>query len=493
MSSSAQHMDAIGPLSIVVVGASGDLARRKIIPALFALYSQNFLPASFHVFGFARSPMSNEEFRQKVTENLTCRYVPQSSCADRMNEFLARCEYVSGQYDSADSFLDLFEALKKREGGRPTNRLYYMAIPPSVFVDVARSLGRAGLVACGPTEHWSRVVIEKPFGRDRESSDVMARELAAVFGEKQIYRIDHYLGKEIIQDLLALRFANTIFQPLWNRECIESVHITWKEDFGIGDRGGYFDPFGIIRDVMQNHLVQILSLLAMEEPDSLDSHDVRNGKVAVLRSIPPLAMDDVVIGQYRGRTAGPARARAYTEEHGVPADSVTPTFAAAALRVNNPRWKDVPFFLQAGKALDARRTEVRIRFRPQTRNLFASVLPQLPSNELVIRVQPDEAIFFRILNKVPGLRLSLVESELNLKYESAFRELIPDAYECLLLDALQGDKSLFIRNDELAAAWDIFTPVLHELERVRLQPEPYEFGSRGPAAADALMARKGAR
>ena len=489
MPSNRNILDVDKPLSLVIVGASGDLAQKKIIPALFALYSQQYLPRDVNIFGFARTPLGDDEFRNKVVENLTCRYVPGESCADWMNAFLSHCHYVAGHYDSTDSFLDLFQVMKKHEGGRVANRLYYMAIPPSVFIDVVRSLGSAGLVSCGPAAGWARIVIEKPFGRDRASSDLMAKELSQVSGERDIYRIDHYLGKEIIQNLMVLRFANTIFEPLWSHEHIESVQITWKENFGIGGRAGYFDQFGIIRDVMQNHLIQIASLIAMEEPSSLGPQFVRDEKVRVLKSIAPVTLDDLVVGQYKGAVQGKTRVPAYAEEQGVPPGSITPTFAAAVLKVNNSRWRGVPFFIKAGKGLDARCSEIRIQFRPHARNIFSEIRPALPSNALVIRVQPDEAIYFRIVNKQPGLKLELVDTDLDLKYVSTFRELIPEAYEALLLDALRGDKSLFIRNDELAAAWDVFTPALHALEHNGVRPEVYAFGSGGPAAATALAAR----
>ncbi len=489
------HHNAVprDPLSIVIVGASGDLAQRKILPALFALFCQDYLPERWNIFGFSRTAMSTEAFREKARENLACRYVPQQSCAEWMDRFLARCHYVSGQYDSPGSFLDLFAALHPLEGGRPANRMYYLAIPPSVFLSVAHALGGAGLIGCEGDGRWSRVVIEKPFGWDRESSDRMATDLARVFTEDQIYRIDHYLGKEIVQNLMVLRFANTVFHPLWSRETIESVQISWKENIGIGNRGGYFDSFGIIRDVMQNHLVQILALLAMEEPARFDPQHVRDEKVKALRAVPPLTLDQLVVGQYAGKEKDGIRLPAYTEEPGVPRDSITPTYAAAALRVENERWRGVPFLVRAGKALDQRLSEIRILFRGGKKDIFADQLPVLPQNQLVIRVQPDEAIYFRIVNKVPGLKLHLEESDLNLRYQSAFKQNIPDAYECLLLDALEGDKSLFIRSDELAASWDIFTPALHALEQRRVRPDPYRFGSPGPESAARLAEKCGAR
>jgi glucose-6-phosphate 1-dehydrogenase len=487
--SNRNGLDAGKPLSIVILGASGDLAQKKIIPALFALYSQEHLPKDVNIFGFARTALSDDEFRKKVVENLTCRYVPGKSCADWMNQFLARCHYVAGQYDSTDSFLDLFQVMKQHEGGAIANRLYYLAIPPSIFIDVVHSLGGAGLVSCGPALGWSRIVIEKPFGRDRASSDRMAKELSQVSGERDIYRIDHYLGKEIVQNLMVLRFANTIFEPLWSREHIESVRITWKENFGIGGRAGYFDQYGIIRDVMQNHLIQIASLIAMEEPSSLGAQFVRDEKVRVLKSISAVTLDDLVVGQYKGAVKGSTRLPAYAEEPGVPPGSITPTFAAAVLKINNDRWQGVPFFIKAGKGLDTRVSEIRIQFRPKARNIFSDIRPALPDNALVIRVQPDEAIYFRIVNKQPGLKLELVDTDLDLKYVSTFSEPIPEAYEALILDALRGDKGVFIRNDEVAAAWDIFTPALHELEEKAIKPELYDFGGTGPAAADALAAR----
>lgn len=486
---SQNGLDTDKPLSLVILGASGDLAQKKIIPALFALYSQQHLPKDVNIFGFARTRLNDEEFRKKVVENLTCRYVPGESCAEWMDAFLSRCHYVAGQYDSVDSFHDLSKVMKQGEGGGIANRLYYLAIPPSIFIDVVRSLGRAGLVSCESCPGWSRIVIEKPFGRDRESSDLMTNELSQVSNEQDIYRIDHYLGKEIIQNLMVLRFANTIFEPLWNRANVESVRITWKENFGIGDRAGYFDQFGIIRDVMQNHLIQIASLIAMEEPSSLGSQFVRDEKVRVLKCIDPVTIDNLVVGQYKGTVRGKTRVPSYAEEPGVPPGSITPTFAAAVLKINNNRWHGVPFFIKAGKGMDARVSEIRIQFRPTARNIFSEIRPTLTDNALVIRVQPDEAIYFRIVNKQPGLKLELVDTDLNLKYVAAFHEPIPEAYEALLLDALRGDKSMFIRNDEVAAAWDIFTPVLHELEERAIKPELYEFGGRGPTSTDALAAR----
>lgn len=474
-------MRNLDPLSIVVVGASGDLARKKIYPALFALFSQGYLPPLFHIFGLARSDFSHEGFRTRVAEHLTCRYEPRHACQDRMQEFLSRCYYVRGAYDSRDTFLDLFSLMSELETGAPTHRLYYLAIPPSVFMDVARSIGNAGFVSCDPGRPWSRVVIEKPFGRDRASSDQLTREMAQVFTEEQTYRIDHYLGKEVVQNLLVLRFANRVFEPLWNRDHIESVRIDWCEDLAVGERGGYFDPFGIIRDVMQNHLLQILSLVTMEQPLGTDAHNVRNRKVEVLRKIAPPGLRDMVLGQY---TAGSLRGVShpgYTEEPSVPRHSLTPTYAETVLCIDTPRWQGVPFTLRAGKGLQKRGSEVQIRFRQPRDNIFCRPNGCPPANQFILRIQPDEGMHLRVLTKEPGLTVKLAETDLNLRYQAAFpTQTIPDAYECLLLDVMEGDKNLFIRSDELAAAWDIFTPVLHEMEARSIRPLPYPFGSEGP-------------
>jgi len=470
------------PLNIIVVGASGDLARKKVFPALFALYCQGLLPRSWAVFGFARSAFSHQQFRDRIAERLSCRYAPGASCEEKTAEFLSRCFYCEGAYDAPDAFLNLYTLMREKEGGVATNRMFYLAVPPSVFLDVATALGGAGLVQCGARAPWSRIVIEKPFGKDRASSDALTRQLAEVFTEEQTYRIDHYLGKELIQNLMVLRFANLVFEPVWNNAYIERVNIDWKEDIGVEGRGGYYDNYGIIRDVVQNHLLQILALIAMERPVDTEPRHIRDEKVRVLRAISPVALNDVLIGQYVAAPAGAAAHCAYVAEEGVPENSLTATYAALVLRVQNERWAGVPFFVKAGKALDERISSVRIRFKSLTGNIFCED-PNggcLAPNELCLRIQPDEALSLSIVNKEPGLRISLARSDLNLRYQTAFRGEIPDAYERLLLDVIHGDKSLFIRADELVAAWDIFTPVLHEIEKERIRPRPYPFGSQGP-------------
>lgn len=466
------------PVAIIVLGASGDLAKKKTFPAIFSLFYHGLLPTHFVLYGFARRSMSNDEFRTLIETTLTCRVIDGERCAEKMADFLPRCFYHQGNYADASTFSTLDLVLKHDfEHDHPrSNRLYYLAIPPKVFNASATSIHDTSRAPKG----WTRVVVEKPFGHDLESYRILRSQLSTVLTEPETYRIDHFLAKELVQNLMTLRFANSIFEPMWNRNHIASVQLTFKEHFGVEGRAGYFDSVGIIRDIMQNHLLQMLALLAMECPVSLAAEDIRDEKVKVLRSITPLTADDFVTGQY---TAHDANSKGYLEDEGVPPESRTPTFAACALKINNPRWDGVPFFMRAGKALDERKTEIRIVFKSVPGGLFP-VINGAEHNELVIRVQPDEAIYVKIVSKVPGLTSRMEEARLNLFYRNAWEESkdIPDAYERLILDVIQGEKSLFIRDDELDAAWKIFTPALLELDSENAKkPELYRYGSNGPS------------
>ncbi|CAA2995116.1 glucose-6-phosphate 1-dehydrogenase, chloroplastic isoform X1 [Olea europaea subsp. europaea] len=496
VTSSEEHKDSIelggnndqSTVSITVVGASGDLAKKKIFPALFALYYEDCLPEHFTIFGYSRSKMTDAELRNMISRTLTCRIDERENCSEKMEQFLQRCFYQSGQYDSQENFLELDKTLKEHESGRVSNRLFYLSIPPNIFIDAVRCAS----LSASSSNGWTRVIVEKPFGRDSESSAALTRALKQYLEEDQIFRIDHYLGKELVENLSVLRFSNLIFEPLWSRQYIRNVQFIFSEDFGTEGRGGYFDHYGIIRDIMQNHLLQILALFAMETPVSLDAEDIRNEKVKVLRSMRPLRVDDVVIGQYKTHTKGGVTYPGYTDDKTVPKDSLTPTFAAASLFIDNARWDGVPFLMKAGKALHNRRAEIRVQFRHVPGNLynrnFGTDLDRA-TNELVIRVQPDEAIYLKINNKVPGLGMRLDRSNLNLLYKARYSKEIPDAYERLLLDAIEGERRLFIRSDELEAAWSLFTPVLKELEEEKIIPEYYPYGSRGPVGAHYLAAR----
>ncbi|KAG6407955.1 hypothetical protein SASPL_130956 [Salvia splendens] len=446
--------DGKSTTSITVVGASGDLAKKKIFPALFALYYEDCLPEHFTIFGYARSKMTDAELRNMVSKTLTCRIDKRENCGEKMEQFLQRCFYHSGQYDSLENFAELDEILKEHEAGRVSNRLFYLSIPPNIFVNAVKCASLSASASAG----WTRVIVEKPFGRDSESSAALTKSLKQYLDEDQIFRIDHYLGKELVENLSVLRFSNLIFEPLWSRQYIRNVQLIFSEDFGTEGRGGYFDHYGIMRDIMQNHLLQILALFAMETPVSLDAEDIRNEKVKVLRSMRPIRVDDVIIGQYK----------------------------------NNARWDGVPFLMKAGKALHDKRAEIRVQFRHVPGNLYnrnSGTDLDLATNELVIRVQPDEAIYLKINNKVPGLGMRLDRSNLNLLYKARYSKEIPDAYERLLLDAVEGERRLFIRSDELDAAWALFTPVLKDLEEKKKIPEYYPYGSRGPVGAHYLAAR----
>jgi len=340
---------------------------------------------------------------------------------------------------------------------------------------------------------WTRIIVEKPFGRDLESSSKLSHHLASLFHEEEIYRIDHYLGKEMVQNLLILRFGNRIFGPVWNRDNIASVTISFKEPFGTQGRGGYFDEFGIIRDVMQNHLLQILTLAAMEKPVSTKAEDIRNEKVKVLKCIPALKLEDMVLGQYTGDPEGEGDAvQGYLDDPTVPTGSTTATFVLAVLYINNERWEGVPFILRCGKALNEKKAEVRVQFRDVPGNIFHP--DEIHRNELVLRVQPGEAIYMKVMSKKPGMLFSCEETELDFTYGSRYSGVkMPDAYERLILDVFVGSQIHFVRSDELAEAWRIFTPVLHQIDAEKRPPIPYKYGGRGPKEADELAARSNFR
>lgn len=433
------------------------------------------MPEHFTIFGYSRSKMKDEEFRKHASQNF-------KGWQDKKEKFLSHLYYHSGKYDSTSDFSSLNDALVKHEKATTVNRLFYLAVPPSVFVDCSKGIKETSMSKHG----WTRIVVEKPFGKDSESSAQLSKQLGSLFEEDQIYRIDHYLGKEMVQNMMVLRFGNGIFEPLWNHHHVKNVMITFKEDIGTEGRGGYFDQYGIIRDVMQNHLFQILSLVAMEPPVSLDAEDVRDEKVKVLRACAPIKPEDIVIGQYVKDEK--SKFPSYKDDEGVPKDSITPTFATAIVHINNARWKGVPFILKCGKALNERKAEIRIQFQTHPSSLFPT---ETKRNELVIRVQPDEAVYMKLNSKVPGLSADIVQAELDLTYKQRFDARLPDAYERLIFDVIRGDHNLFVRVDELEAAWKVFTPILHHLEQKKVQPEPYPFGSRGPESSDKLAAKYG--
>ena len=472
------------PLTIVVLGASGDLAKKKTFPALFSLFCNGLLPSSVQIVGYARTKFADlAEVHSKISSYFSKK--PSWQC--HLQAFLKLVTYVAGGYDKVEDFAVLDAEVSKLEatkGDASKNgggcRLYYLALPPTAFVGACTGIKGTAMAKNGG---WTRVIVEKPFGRDTATSELLSRQLGALFSEDQIFRIDHYLGKEMVQNIVTLRFANKVFTNLWDTNSIAYVQITFKEKIGTEGRGGYFDEFGIIRDVVQNHLTQVLALIAMEKPRSLSAEDIRNEKVNVLQYIEPVRVEECVIGQYTANSAMPG----YLDDPTVPKGSNCPTFACMRIRINSDRWRNVPFIIKAGKALEDKQVSIRIQFHEE----IQPFLNKTWRNELVIRAQPDEAMYMKVTAKVPGIGHDVQQTELDLTYGKRFGVVLPEAYESLINEAMLGSSTNFVRSDELKAAWEIFTPLLHAVDRGELKPVPYAAGSRGPKEADDLIAAAG--
>lgn len=471
------------PFGIVIFGASGDLTSRKLIPALCQLYTSNILRRDFFILGVARTKMSDDEFRSRF------------KCD---GEFLKRCYYTSVVYDDPSSYSSLIEKLDFLEKRHRTNRnrIFYLAVPPEVYPHTVENLGRLGL---NREEHnFSRIVVEKPFGRDLSSALELEKTLQRYFSESQIYRIDHYLGKETVQNVLIFRFGNFIFEEIWNNKFIDHVQITIAEDIGVEHRAGYFESVGLLRDLFQNHMLQMLSIVAMEPPSLMDAESFRTERVKLLKSIRPLSVKDlksvVVRGQYSSGTVNGKVVRAYREEPGVASDSNVETFVAMKLFIDNWRWSNVPFYLRAGKRLAKRLAEIAVFFK----NIPHSVFPNIPAgaiepNAIVFTLQPDESIVLKFNVKRPCPTIFLEQLDMRFKYEDYFGVKLPDAYERLLLDVILGDSSLFVRKDDMEVSWQLLDPVLKEWqEKPKLyEPHLYPAGSWGPKEADDLIERDG--
>ncbi|KAJ7540282.1 hypothetical protein O6H91_10G007600 [Diphasiastrum complanatum] len=475
-------------------GATGELARQKIFPALFALFYSGCLPKKFQIFGYSRDHISDEDLQALITENLTCRIDHRENCSDKMSSFLERVSYEPGGYDICDGLIMLDKRMKTFEGNGIANRIFYLSEAHDEIHGVANCVAANAQSKSG----FTRLIFEKPFGYDRGSSETITKALLSRLSEGQIYRIDDLLGKELIENLTVLRFSNLIFEPLWNRTFIRNIQVIYSEDWGVQNKGRYFDKHGILRDIVQSHILQTIALLAMEPPVSLEGEDIRNEKVKVLRSMRKLTLDDVVLGQYKASISKDEKFKVagYLDEPNVSPNSLTPTFVAAALYIDNGRWDGVPFLIKAGKGLIKHKVEIRIQFRHVPGNLYRERFGfniDLATNELVLRVQPDEAILLKVNNKVPGLGLQLDSSELNLLYKDMYDTEIPDSYERLILDVIVGDTHLFMRSDELAATWEILTPLLDDIEKYKIAPELYIFGGRGPVGAYYLGAKHGVR
>ncbi|OLY78967.1 Glucose-6-phosphate 1-dehydrogenase [Smittium mucronatum] len=463
---------------VVVFGASGDLAHKKTFPALFQLFQAKLLPENFRIIGYARSLLERDVFVKKATSYI-------KAPADQVASFMEICEYMHGSYDNAEDFVKLRENIEAGEEKASSHkmertsdnilknrlRIYYMALPPSVFLPVSENVRK---IVYNP-EVENHLVVEKPFGFDQESSRVLNSQISKDWLEAEIFRTDHYLGKEMVKNIMALRFANTFYEAVWNKEHISNVQITFREPFGTEGRGGYFDQFGIIRDVMQNHLMQVLSILAMEQPASLNAEDVRDSKTAVLKCIPPIVLEETLLGQYTKSVDGTKPG--YLDDDTVNKESNTPTFAEVAIHIDNDRWRGVPFIMKAAKAVDVAKVIVRIQFK----DIEHSIIPKLARNELVIQISPEDKIYLKTIVKEPGLSSKLTLSDLNLSYSAVFDDsLIPEPYASLLLDVIGTDHSNFVRADELDEAWRIFTPILKRIENEKIVPLPYPYGSRGP-------------
>ncbi|MBI2015847.1 MAG: glucose-6-phosphate dehydrogenase [Candidatus Rokubacteria bacterium] len=486
------------PFALIIFGASGDLTRRKLMPALWSLYAARTLPEPFAIVATARTGLSDDGFRRRMRETVDTfarLKVPSEGVWER---FAAAVHYVAGDPADPALYAKLGAKLGELERGRsgaPANRLFYCATPPSLYDDIIANLGGAGLARPVPGG-FTRLVVEKPFGRDWESARALGRQLAGAFAEEQVYRIDHYLGKETVQNILVFRFANGIFEPLWNRNHVAEVQVTVAESLGIETRGAYYEEAGALRDMMQNHLLQLLCLIAMEPPLSFDAGPVRDEKNKVMHAIRPLdpcrVEEAALRGQYGAGFAESRPVPGYRQEPGVAPRSATETYAALRLLVDNWRWAGVPFYLRTGKRLARRVSEIAIRFHRTPHSIFRRGPAVVEANTLVIRIQPDEGIALTVAAKTPGPDLRLAPVRLDFRYGEVFGGEPPEAYERLLLDAIHGDATLYARGDWVEEAWQLLGPVLESWAQ---EPGPalhaYEAGSWGPAEAEGFIARDG--
>ncbi len=482
-----------GPSGLVIFGVTGDLSRKKLMPAVYDLANRGLLPPGFALVGFARRDWVDQDFAQ-VVHDAVKQYARTPFDEDVWTQLSAGIRFVQGEFDDAEAFARLKATIEELDRGRGTmgNHAFYLSIPPKSFPQVTEQLRNSGL-AEQKDGQWRRVVIEKPFGSDLTTARELNAVVESVFPPDSVFRIDHYLGKETVQNILALRFANQLYEPIWNANYVDHVQITMAEDVGVGGRAGYYDGIGAARDVIQNHLLQLLALTAMEEPVSFEAADLRAEKEKVLSAV-RLPKDlglHTARGQYSGGWSGGEKVVGFLDEEGMNPHSVTETFAAIRLDIGTRRWAGVPFYLRTGKRLGRRVTEIAVVFKRAPQYLFAgSQTSALGQNALVIRVQPDEGVTIRFGSKVPGAGMQVRDVTMDFGYGHAFTEASPEAYERLILDVLLGDPPLFPRHEEVELSWKILDPI-EEYWAKQGQPEQYRPGTWGPASADALMARDG--
>jgi glucose-6-phosphate 1-dehydrogenase len=482
----------VAPTTLVIFGATGDLARRKLLPALYNLAHEGALPERFHLVGVSRQEKAHEDYRNECEEAIR-RFSRRKPDDDVLRSLLENVKYIPGTFDEESVYSQLGTVLAgfEQEAGEPLNRAFYLSTAPSFFPVIVEQLGRSELESHEGGD--VRLIIEKPFGTTLEEARELNRNVLAIFDETQVFRIDHYLGKETVQNMMAFRFANGMFEPLWNRNYIDSVQITAAEDLGIGTRAGYYDGAGALRDLIQNHMLQLLCHVAMEPPVNFTAEEVRNEKVKVLQAIPEPTAEQIpqmsVRAQYTAGHSGGDAVPGYMEEAGVPADSVTETYAALRLEVDNWRWAGVPFYLRTGKRLARKITEIAVTLKPVPHLAFSQggSLGVQP-NQLVLTLQPNEGVSLRLGAKIPGTRMSIRPVQMEFLYGTAFLSQSPEAYERLITDAMRGDATLFTRNDEVEAQWRICDPIVKSWAQ---KPGPpvasYEAGSQGPREAEDLQ------
>ncbi|MGO3733703.1 MAG: glucose-6-phosphate dehydrogenase [Canibacter sp.] len=477
-----------GPCALVLFGVTGDLAGKKLLPAIYDLANRGLLPPGFALVGFGRRDWTDEQFVEVVRDSVEARSRTGFD-QDVWDQFSAGIRFVSGSFDEAAAYERLSETLSALDANRGTsgNVAYYMSVPPKSFETICNGLRDAGLESDPNGSAWRRVVIEKPFGHDLESSQELNRAVNDVFAPEHVFRIDHYLGKETVQNILTFRFANSLYEPIWNNEYVDHVQITMAEDIGVEGRAGYYDGIGAARDVIQNHLLQLMALTAMDQPESLDADDLRHAKESVLAAVrlPNDLVASTARGQYSPGWQGGSRVLGFTEEDGMSEESTTETFAAVTLGIDNDRWRGVPFYLRTGKRLARRVTEIAIIFRTPKPGPFAQ--EDLRKNAIVIRVQPNEGVTTRFSAKVPGPGHQVRNVTMDFGYNHAFTEASPEAYERLILDVLLGDPPLFPGQKEVELSWKILDPI-EDVWRTQGKPEQYTPGSWGPDSSAELLA-----